>query len=547
MSKFSLQVFISLSLLYLFAIPATAQNFAKPRLIVTIMVDPLSPQWIEQVKDQMGSGGINKLLLQGTVFSNAHTGQILSNRSSSVASMSTGTTSSVHGIVGMTWYDRLRKEEVFSTEDYQIRSMTEYGYRAKHSAHQLLVTSFGDQLKTYSEGKVISICLEPDGAILGGGHRTDGTYWFDSYSGRWMSNAKFIPSIPQWVIDFNNNNQPDQYMTQEWDLLSGSTQYPNAVPDNSPFEIGLFGDKTIFPYKLKRLQRNSSEGEYEILRHTPFGNTMTTDFTIAALYNEKLGQDESTDYLNITFTAFEKIISLYGYESQEAVDALLRLDLEIQHLLYILEENVGRENILVIFSSTHGISWNVDLAASRDLPAGRFRARNSIALLNSYLSAIYGENYWIESYLDQQIYLDQTLIDQNRIPIEDIQEKAARFMIQFHGVSDAFTASQLSSAKVINPEGSIYLNAFHSNRSGDILVILKPGWIEDGDFVCDHLSPYPNNQSIPLIIWGGSVSSKIVKETVQLTDIAPSLSEWAGIPQPDACSGISFLKLIFED
>lgn len=525
--------------------PSSAQDKAKPALIVTIVVDPLPASWIEQMTDQMGSGGIKKLLLQGSVFSNAHTGQILSNRSSSISSISTGAPPSVHGVVGMTWYDRLRKEEISSTEDYQIRSMTEYGHRAKHSAHQLLVTSFGDQLKNNTEGKVISICLEPDGAILGGGHQTDGTYWFDSHSGRWISNAKFVTSIPQWVIDFNNNNHPDQYLTQEWDLLSGSSQYPNAVLDNSPFEIGLFGSKTTFPYKLKRLTRNSTEGEYEILRHTPFGNTMTTDFTIAALHNEKLGQTESTDYLNITFTAFEKIISLYGYESQEAVDALLRLDLEIQHLLYILEENVGRDNILIIFTSTHGISWNTDLATSRNLPAGRFRSRNSIALLNSYLSAIYGENYWIENYLNQQIYLDQTLIDQNKIPIEDIQEKAARFMIQFHGVSDAFTANQLSSAKVINPKGSIYQNAFHSNRSGDILLILKPGWIEDENFVCNHLSPYPYDQKIPLILWGGSVSSKTIKEQVQLTDIAPSLSELTGIPLPNGCNGQSFIKLIY--
>jgi len=544
MSRLFLHVFILLLLQNLFAIPLTAQENAKPKLIVTIMVDPLSPQWIEQMKDQMGSGGIKKMLLQGTVFSNAHTGQILSNRSSSAASLATGSPPSVNGIVGLSWYDRLTKEEIFSTEDYLIRSVTEFGHRTKNSAHQLLVTSFGDQVKTYSEGKVISVCLEPDGAILGGGHHTDGTYWFDSFSGRWISNTKLIPSIPQWVIDFNNNNQPDQYLNQEWDLLCGSTQYPCAVADNSPFEIGLFGNRTIFPYKLRRLSRNSTEGEYEILRHTPFGNTLTTDFAIAALHNERLGSDESTDYLNITFTAFEKIISKYGYESQEATDAILRLDLEIQHLLYVLEENVGHENVLVLFTSTHGTSWNADLAESRNLPAGRFRERNSIALLNSYLSAIYGENYWIESYIHQQIYLDQTLIDQNKIPIEDIQEKAARFMIQFHGVSDAFTANMLSSAKVTNPRGSVYQNAYHSNRSGDILIILKPGWIQDGEFVSDHLSPYPYDQNIPLIIWGGSVMSKIVEEPVQLTDIAPTFSEIAGIPLPNGCNGKSFLKFI---
>ncbi len=117
-------------------------------------------------------------------------------------------------------------------------------------------------------------------------------------------------------------------------------------------------------------------------------------------------------------------------------------------------------------------------------------------------------------------------------------------MIQFQGVSDAFTADKLNSAKIINPRGSIYQNGFHSNRSGDILIVLKPGWIQDGNFVSDHLSPYPYDQNIPLIIWGGASMSKNIKESVQLIDIAPTLSELVGIPPPNGCIGTSFLKLI---
>lgn len=544
MSRLVLTIAVVFSLALSITNSLSAQDAPAPKLIVTIVVDPLSHQWIDQMKDQLGPGGIKKLLEQGVRFANAETGQILSNRSSSMATIASGATPTIHGIVGRSWYDRLRKEEVYSTEDFQIRSMAEYGQRAKHSAHHLLVTTFGDQLKSYSPGKVISVCLEPDGAILGSGHLSDGSYWFDSYSGRWISNSKFVQTIPQWVINFNNANQSEQYMNQEWDRLTGSTQYPNALPDNSRFEFGLAGENTTFPYKLKRLKRNTTEGEFEILRHTPFGNTLTADFAIAAIHNERLGAFESTDFLNITFTACNEIIKKFGHESQEATDAFLRLDLEISHLLYILEETVGKENVAVIFTATHGSSWNTDLASSRDLPAGRFRARNAIALLNSYLSAIYGENFWIESYINQQIYLDQTLIDQNKIPAEEIQEKAARFLVQFNGIAEALTAHQLSSAQVINPSGSTYQNAFQSNRSGDIILVLKPGWIQDGEFASDHLSPYPYDLRIPLIIWGGKIESKIIRENVTLQDIAPTCSDLANIPKPNGSTGKSLFQFL---
>ncbi|MBT3241571.1 MAG: alkaline phosphatase family protein [Bacteroidetes bacterium] len=520
------------------------QDNKIPKLVVTIIIDPLSPDWIEDYQDQLSTGGILKLINEGKSFTSATVGNALASRASSVATIATAAPPSIHGIVGNSWYDRLKKEEIFSTEDYLVQGFDNFSQLSKNSSTHLLSTSLGDQVVRTTEGKLISLSLEPDAAILAGGHRSHGSYWFDTYSGSWISNRSYVDKLPQWVIDFNNHNHADQYLNQEWDLLLNEDAYAKCNIDESPYEMGILGSSTRFPYRLRRMTRQVTQGKYEAIKKTPFGNTLLSDFSIAALHNEQMGLDEHTDFLYISFTGFSHITSRFGVESREFKDAVIRLDMEIQHLLFVLSENIGKDNVLVMLTGTHGASWNADQAKANGLPAGRFRARNAMALLNSFISAIYGENYWIESYIDQQIYLDQTLIDQEKIPIAIIQEQAARFMRQFEGVAMALPADRMVSASITHPAGSLFQAAYNSNRSGDILLILQPGWIQDGNLVSDHLSVYPYDQKVPFIWWGGSVMPGSISDPVSLKDIAPTICEYANVPVPNTSQGKSLYKLI---
>lgn len=515
----------------------------KPRLIVVITVDPLSPVWLETFQNHFSTGGFRKLSEEGLVFSQAQTNQFLSSRSSSVATLSTGAPSAVHGIIGTSWYDRLKRDELYCTEDYESTDFVNFGSGKRHSAHRLLVTTVGDVMVNLRRGKNISISLEPDAAILGGGHQGHGTYWLDLQNGKWTSNSRFIPQLPQWVIEFNNQNRSDQLITETWDLIKGSP-YPEAMPDKSAYEFGLFGESTTFPYRLSKMKKGTTEGPFEVIRHTPAGNKLMTEFAIEAISREQLGADGQTDLLTLTYTGFKQILNQYGPESQEFADALVRLDMDLQNLLYVLNEKVGKEKTLVIFTATHGSSWNVDLAMNQKFPAGKFRVRNAIALLNSYLSAIYGENYWIESYINQQIYLDHTLIDKNQIPIDDIQEQAARFLLQFRGLSNAYTSKQISNLQVEGQSGYPVVESFNTKRSGDILINLQPGWIQDGNFVSDHLSVHPYDQHVPLVFWGYKINPQTVSLRVNQKQIASTVCDLSQLPYPNGCQGESLLPYL---
>ena len=135
------------------------QDNKIPKLVVTIIIDPLSPDWIEDYQDQLSTGGILKLINEGKSFTSATVGNALASRASSVATIATAAPPSIHGIVGNSWYDRLKKEEIFSTEDYLVQGFDNFSQLSKNSSTHLLSTSLGDQVVRTTEGKLISLSL----------------------------------------------------------------------------------------------------------------------------------------------------------------------------------------------------------------------------------------------------------------------------------------------------------------------------------------------------------------------------------------------------
>ena len=99
-------------------------------------------------------------------------------------------------------------------------------------------------------------------------------------------------------------------------------------------------------------------------------------------------------------------------------------------------------------------------------------------MLRSYLNAVYGEGDWVKGYSEKQIFLNRTLIEDARIPLEDIQKKVARFLTQFTGVASAYPYSAFEANDFGNGHLKRIVNNFSPQRSGDVIVTLNPGWVE---------------------------------------------------------------------
>ncbi len=290
------------------------------------------------------------------------------------------------------------------------------------------------------------------------------------------------------------------------------------------------------------MKRNKSD--FSWLNKTPFGNTYTGDFAVNLILNEKLGEDDVTDVLTICFTALENIGSLFGPNSVEVEDAFLRLDKEIGRLLTFLDEQVGKENMLVFLTSDHGVAQIPSYLTDNKIPAGYFNQNGAIALLMSALNNTYGKGDWIRSYHAQQIYLNHTLIEDSKLSLTQMQDYIAQFMLQFSGVANTVTAHTLQTANFTEGVYRKIQNSYNQKRSGDVIINLKAGWVEKSDGSTGGTSSYSYDSRVPLIWYGWKVGHASITRPVDIIDIAPTISTFLNITFPNSCTGTPLYELV---
>lgn len=520
----------------------------KPRLVIGIVVEQLKYDQLEKFRDRLGENGIKRLINEGSYFKNASFEYMLTQSAPGHATISTGTEPSFHGITSDEWYVPLKNEIIYCTKDIDVNPVGGSFESGLHSPVNLQASTFSDELKMASNGcaKVFGVGLKESSAILSAGHAADAAYWFDNTTGTWMSSTYYLKSLPGWVTDFNAMKFSDSYLNGSWSLSRPVSTYADCLPDSNVFEAG-FNGKNYFPYDLKKIRSKSTsafKNDYSLLRETPFGNSLTTSFAIRLIQNEKLGKDDKTDYIAICYSATDYIGHRFGPSSVEMGEAILRLDDDISSLLKFVNDSIGKRNVLVYFTSAHGISEIPNVLAKSRIPAGYFKQYQALQLLRSYLNAVYGEGNWVKGYSDRQVFLNRTLIEDARLSLDDVQKKVARFLVQFTGVAAAYPYSAFEANDFGNGNLKRIINNFSPQRSGDVIVTLNPGWVElEGEYVTNYNSPYEYDSHVPLIWYGWTVNRLVITREVNMTDVAATLSSLCKVPYPNACTGNPLFEL----
>lgn len=518
------------------------QTPAKPKLIIGIIVEQMRYDFLYRYWRKLDDNGFKRLINYGANCKNTFYPYLFSQSGVGQATIATGTVPANHGIISQYWYNQLTKKMIYCVHDAHAMQIGGNTNRRGKSARHLLATTIGDELQLFTnfESKVFGISLSDCAAILASGHTANAAFWFDENTGNWISSNYYIHELPNWVNRFNNKKLPDIYLNRNWNTMFQMERYTESLPDANIHESGFGGLIRTFPYDLKKM--TEYVGDYSILPKTPFGNSLIKDFTIATIVNEKLGSDYYTDLLMVTFSATGNIGDMYGINSKEIQDTYLRLDRNIAELLQFLDNRVGKKQYLFFLTSDHGASYPPSFLKDMKMQGGYFQANSARSLLDSYLRAIYGEGRWVTAYYEQQFFLNHELIEEKKINLAEIQLKAAQFIVQFTGVSDALTATTLQNTDFKGNKFEKMQNSFHPKISGDVLISLLPGWCEksseiDDHAVISHNSFYSYDTHVPLIWYGWKIKPQIISRQISMEDIAPTIATFLNMSQPNACSG----------
>ena len=519
----------------------SAQNYSqteRPKLVVGIVIDQMRYDYITRFYDKYGERGFKRLINEGYNCENAHYNYIPTSTAVGHASIYTGTTPSSHGIINNYWYDKFLKKSIYCVDDDSFSTVgaTTGGNK---SPYRLITTTIADELRLAQNfrGKSISVSIKDRAAILPVGHTANAAYWFQGGTdGKFITSTYYMNTLPKWVEKFNASKRAEKYLKNKWETLYDIKTYTESIDDDNDFEGILNGkERPVFPYDLPKLLE--SNGNFELIKYTPFGNSIVADFAKEAIVAENLGKTDFTDFLAVSFSSTDYAGHLFGVDSKEVEDMYIRLDKDLSDFLDFLDSQIGQNNYTLFLTSDHAAVQVPAFLKSKKIPAGYIDDVNFKSFVLNITKKHFNSEELIENFSSDVLYLNKTRITQLGLDADKIAQVLANEILNYKSVSRTVTAETLQTTDYSAGVMSNLKNGYNQRLSGDVFIIHNPAVISHGKQGSTHGSGYIYDTHIPIIFYGKGIKKGVSKSYIPIIDIAPTITNLLHISFPNGSTG----------
>jgi len=496
-----------------------------PKLVVFITIDQLRGDYLDYFKGSFGERGFKRLLNEGIVYKHVQFEFPNLDRASAGATLFTGSNPCYHSITGVSKYDFDKESEQSCLYDANYLG----NYTHQHfSPKNLLSSTVGDELKIASKGAslVFGIAPEAENAIISAGHTADGAFWIDDYNGKWATTT-FYKGIPAYVDKLNSGVESlsQRLPSLSFEPMLKAEQY-GALP--------YIADKKPYKYTFNEKEVDC----YPRFKTSPLVNSEVARLATQFVTQGDLGSHTTADMLNITFYAGNFADVMDKSYTQEVQDIYYQLDKSIEQVLDAIDKKIGLNKTLIIVTGTGYYTDDETVMETKTSVGGTFHPKRCTALLNMYLMAIYGQKNWVKGYYNKQIYLNRKTIEDEKVDLIEIQNKAAEFVAEFSGVQQAVADNILRSGDWNEGSAAMRYGTYHIGR-GDIIIELQPGWGVEDEQTNRKTTVKRNNIIVtPVIFFGNGLRGAYHDISVYATEIAPTITKALRIKTPNACSDI---------
>lgn len=543
-SNFIMMAFLGCCSIYsVSAQQASAIGVQRPKLVVGIVIDQMRWDYLYRYQKRYTDGGFKRLLNDGFSCENTVIPYVPSVTAIGHTCIYTGSVPSIHGIAGNNFVKN--GEKVYCTDDDTVKPVGSNSEAGLMSPRNLWVTTIGDEMKIASNGraKVVGVALKDRASILPAGHNPDGAFWFDDKSGNFITSTYYMNQLPKWVEAFNGKKLPELYMSEKWNTLYPKDTYTESTFDENEYENGIKkGVKATLPLNLPELYKKYG---YNIIRNTPFGNSLTFDMAKAAIDGEQLGADDETDLLAVSCSSTDYIGHQVGTHAVETEDTYLRLDKAIADFLSYLDAKVGKGNYLVFLSADHGAMNNARFLQDRRIPAGNWDDGVAAKKLNEVIAKEFPNTVdLVKTVMNYQVFFNREVIKNQHLDFAKIKQTVVDFLKEDSCVLYACDMEKTMTESI--PEEVKYriVNGYNRERSGDVQIVLKPNFYTHGMKGTDHGAWNLYDTHIPLVFMGWGIKHGATTKRTFMTDIAPTIGAMIHVQAPNGCVGqpISFTR-----
>jgi predicted AlkP superfamily pyrophosphatase or phosphodiesterase len=519
------------------------KQISRPKLVVGMVIDQMRWDYLYRYYNRYSSGGFKRLLNEGFSAENTFIPYTPTYTACGHASIYTGSVPAINGIVGNDWYERGLNRNMYCAEDTSVSSVGSNTTAGKMSPKNLLVTTITDELRlaTNFKSKVIGISLKDRGSIMPAGHSANAAYWYDGGTGDWITSTHYMSKLPTWLEDYNKIKLANKFYDKNWNTLYPIDTYTQSTIDNKAYEGKARGEESpSFPHPLKLYIGKN----YDMIRSTPYGNTITLDLAKLAILSEDLGKGSATDFLAVSCSSTDYVGHQYGPNSIEAEDTYLRLDKDLEEFLNYLDKTVGKGNYLFFLSADHGAAHVPGFMEENKMPGGLFSDSQVMKALNVAIEEQFKVKKAIIASSNSQFYFNHKAIKEAKADLTVIKRMAIDALKEQDEVLDAVDLSNLSAETLPQEIKKMVTYGYNPKRSGDIYYILKSNYFGGGKTGTTHGSWNPYDSHIPCVFMGWHVKPGKSNKTHYMTDISATLAAMLQIQMPSGCIGEPITELI---
>lgn len=548
----------------------------SPRLGVLISVDGMQMKRLLDYRPYFVAG-LKRLLDEGHVERNAHYGHLNTETGPGHASLGTGAPPRVSGIVANRWFEPRADgslRTVYCTDQPFDDPETQDEVFRPGPAN-LRVPTLGDRLiERYPDARVVSLSGKDRGAIFMAGRRPEhAVYWWDQGAGRFVSSPAYDErspggSVVASLVARYNRTRAGGHLPRRVGLAWRKMADPACLPPPPPSAARPVPAFEMRPYQIPvnglgwdKDMSLATNGYFHGIYYSPFIDELTIDLALDVLASKdlELGRGEQPDLLCLSLSGQDTVSHAYGAESEETLDVLRRLDVQLGRLFETLERTFPDGKVLVALSADHGFQTIPEREARLDksFTGGRILTGNGAVTnfeerLNRYLCEelclplearpIFGSEGFDVRYNLPGLSAMRTVAGPcgpagRAVTREDVDRVlpgavARLWREEFRTV---LLASQRESWDRNDRDVRFALNDYDPVRSGEAFLIPRRGVIVYPDARGGtHGSQYEYDTNVPLVFWGAGVKAGVSDAERSPYDFAPTVGSLLGVTLPDA-------------
>lgn len=532
----------------------------KPKLIVVLSYDQLRGDRITRFKDELSDKGFLRAINEGLYFSNCTFNHANTMTGPGHAVLMTGTNPAKHGIVSNEFIERYSNTLVKCVEDSATGK----------SPRRMKVPTLGDLLiASNSRSKVFGISIKDRASIMMTGQKANCALWLEKKAGG-LATSRYYKT-PFWLEEFNRKNPVSKYEKTEWNALKPLPVIPRpdalreqiekaikegkqppppprptelqmlALRDNSPWEADFPGGGKAFPHKIPDY---ASDDFWEAFIKTPQSIEYLFSAAKTCMEKERLGDDASTDILCVGISTTDEVGHLFGPESREMKEIVISADLILGQFIDYLDDKIGRANYVLVLTADHGVAEVPEYMITRAKEAGRIKESDIVKQINDIFiggplqmvapdsKAMEEATEIVEHIEPPSIFLNREQIKKAGLNFNTVRDSAVARLERMMGIGIAIsTEDVIANKKPESMSDDIFTcirNACYPPRTGDIMFYPSENWVIRNQGT-SHGTPYLYDRSVPLIMMGGGILSRIDSEPSSPTLIAPTLAKVLGL------------------